>query len=707
MNLFSRIFPEFKQYKLSYRLLMYVVLCSSFFALVATAIQLYLDYRRDMSALNQSFNYIEKSYLQSIAASTYRIDKHQLTLGLEGALRLPDIVYLEVKEKRGNNFHTHAHGNPNVLKSIRREFPLEYIRPSGEQVTIGTLIAIANLDGVYQRLWSRVWTVLITNMAKTFLASACILAIIYFLITRHLTQMASFTQRMELDKHNRLLTLDRKSRDTNKPDELEQVVKAINDLQERATTNIRERRQAELKYRTVADFTYDWEYWESADGKLHYVSPSCERISGYSIQKYLENPTLFREIIVSEDKNEWDRHYHDARKEFRPRELQFRIQRKDGEVRWIEHVCQPVYDDQGNPLGFRASNRDITDRKLAEIQLRDAYSKIDKLKNQLEAEKAYLQEEIKFEHNFDSIIGNSSGIKYVLFKIEQVAATDSSVLILGETGTGKELVARAIHNSSMQHNRPLIKVNCAALPTNLIESELFGHEPGAYTGAQNRRVGHFETADGSSIFLDEIGELPLDLQTKLLGVLQDGEFQRLGSSQSVKVNVRVIAATNRDLEKEVRKRRFRQDLFYRLNVFPITVPPLRERIKDIPLLVEFLMEKSCKRLGKSIKIIPKSVMKKLEDYFWPGNVRELENVIERAVINSSGSKLRLVDDLSSKKPEKSLTFETLESVELEHIKRVLEHTNWKVSGKNSAAEILGLKRSTLRARMRKLGIQKP
>ena len=466
-------------------------------------------------------------------------------------------------------------------------------------------------------------------------------------------------------------------------------------------------KKAEQMYRTVADFTYDWEYWESLDGKLHYVSPSCQRISGYDAQQFIENPSLFLEIIVPEDTEEWNEHCRDAREELRPRQLQFRIRRQDGEVRWIEHVCQPVYDDEGNPLGIRASNRDITDRKLADIQLRDAYTKIDKLKIQLEAEKAYLQEEIKLEHDFHSIIGNSSGIKYVLFKIEQVAATDSSVLILGETGTGKELVARAIHNNSLQHNRPLIKVNCATLPTNLIENELFGHESGAYTGAQKRRIGHFETADGSSIFLDEIGELPLDLQTKLLGVLQDGEFQRLGSSQSVKVNVRVIAATNRDLEKQVRKRRFRKDLFYRLNVFPITVPPLRDRIDDIPLLVDFFIEKSCKRLGKSIKIIPKSVMNKLEDYSWPGNVRELENVIERAVIISSGSKLRLAEELISSPKDMPTPLKTMEAIEFEHIRRVLKHTNWKVSGKNSAAEILGLKRGTLIARMNKLGIRKP
>ena len=253
--------------------------------------------------------------------------------------------------------------------------------------------------------------------------------------------------------------------------------------------------------------------------------------------------------------------------------------------------------------------------------------------------------------DFESVIGNSPAIQHVLFKVEQVADTDTTVLVLGETGTGKELVARAIHNRSLRNKHPLVKVNCAALPQNLIESELFGHEPGAFTGAATRQIGRFEVANGTSIFLDEIGDLPLELQAKLLHVLQDGKFERLGSAQTIKVNVRVIAATNRDLEAEVRKDRFREDLFYRLNVFPITVPPLRDRIEDIPLLAEFFVEKVSKRLGKSIKVVPTSVMNTLKKYPWPGNVRELENVIERAVISSSGPKLRLVDELSPVKPD--------------------------------------------------------
>jgi PAS domain S-box-containing protein len=465
--------------------------------------------------------------------------------------------------------------------------------------------------------------------------------------------------------------------------------------------------QAEAKYRTVADFTYDWEYWATVDGSLKYISPSCERISGYTVRDFIDNPPLFKEIIVPEDREVWDRHYHDSRQELKPREIQFRIQTRDGQIRWLEHNCQPVTDHQGRLQGFRAGNRDITSRKLAEVDLRRAYTEIEQLKDQLEAETAYLQQEIKLEHNFENIVGNSAALKYVLYKVEQVAAADTTVLVLGETGTGKELVARAIHSNSPRKARPLVKVNCTTLPSHLIESELFGHERGAFTGAQTLQMGRFEVADGTSIFLDEIGELPPELQIKLLRVLEHGEFERLGSPRTIKVDVRVIAATNRDLEEEVRKGRFREDLFYRLNVFPITVPPLRQRAEDIALLTRFFVEKASKRLGKSIEQIPESVVHKLRDYSWPGNVRELENVIERAVINSSGPKLRLADDLAGPAPnQKSNLLKSLQETEKDHILQVLEQTSWRIDGAKGAALILDLNPSTLRSRIRKLGIQK-
>lgn len=377
----------------------------------------------------------------------------------------------------------------------------------------------------------------------------------------------------------------------------------------------------------------------------------------------------------------------------------------------IEDVTEREY--------YRRNLEEIVEKRTAELiaarqeaesskqTAENALEEIRQLKDQLEAERAYLQDEIKLEFNHENIIGRSDEINYVFYKIEQIAHTDTNVLVLGETGTGKELVARAIHGFSQRKDRALVKMNCAALPSNLIESELFGHEKGAFTNAHSKRLGRFEIANGTTLFLDEIGELPLDLQPKLLQVIENGEFERLGSSETIKVDVRIVAATNRNLEAEVRKGVFREDLWYRLNIFPITMPPLRARREDIPLLVHFFVDKISKRLGKSIGMVPVSVMDALQNYHWPGNIRELENVLERAVINSSGPKLHLVDEL--KNPGKNLTRanRSLADVEREYIIRVLEQSHWKVSGKNSAAEILGLNRSTLRARLRKLDIRKP
>jgi len=392
-----------------------------------------------------------------------------------------------------------------------------------------------------------------------------------------------------------------------------------------------------------------------------------------------------------------------------------RIHGGDGQTRLILLAIEDVTEREY----YRRHLEEMVEQRTAELSAakqaaeknrqaaEEALFEIKNLKERLEAERAYLQEEIKLVYNHENIVGKSDAINYVFYKVEQIAGTDTNVLILGETGTGKELAARAIHGTSPRKSRALIKMNCAALPSHLIESELFGHEKGAFTGAQSRRLGRFEIANNATLFLDEIGELPLELQPKLLRVIDDGEFERLGSSETRKVDVRIIAATNRNLEEEVNKGDFREDLWYRLNVFPITMPPLRDRIDDIPLLVNFYVDRISKRLGKVIEKIPSNVMDPLRQYHWPGNVRELENVLERAVINSSGPKLRLVDEL--KKPHKDTTWadKTMENVEREYIIRVLEQVQWKVSGKHSAAEILGLDRSTLRARMRKLNIGNP
>jgi len=339
------------------------------------------------------------------------------------------------------------------------------------------------------------------------------------------------------------------------------------------------------------------------------------------------------------------------------------------------------------------------------VENMQAYEEIAGLKARLEQEKIYLQEEIKAEHNFGNIVGQSSTISRVLKGVETVAPTDATVLLLGETGTGKELIARALHDLSLRKDRALVRVNCAALPAGLIESELFGHEKGAFTGALARKIGRFELADGGSIFLDEIGDLSPDLQAKLLRVLQEGEFERVGSTSTLKVDVRVIAATHRDLEKASQEGTFRPDLYYRLSVFPISIPPLRERKEDIPLLVKHFVMKYNGKLGKRVETIAEKTMNALHDYSWPGNVRELENVIERAVIVSMGSQLELGEWLP--KPgitEMGARILMLEELEREHIIKTLELTGWRVSGERGAAKLLGLKPTTLDARMKKLGI---
>jgi transcriptional regulator with GAF, ATPase, and Fis domain len=354
------------------------------------------------------------------------------------------------------------------------------------------------------------------------------------------------------------------------------------------------------------------------------------------------------------------------------------------------------------------------DRQRSDKALELAFKEIQDLKDRLVIENETLRQEVEVLYSDDELIGKSNVFRTAIFQAEQVAATDSTVLLLGETGTGKGLIARRIHERSDRSHRPLVTVNCAALPTTLIESELFGHEKGAFTGAINRKIGRFELADGGTIFLDEVGDLPTELQAKLLRVLQDHEFERLGSSTTITVDARVIAATNRDLDQLIEEGSFRADLYYRLGVFPIRALALRDRRSDIPLLVWFFVSELQHRLGRTFEEVSATAMDALTDYDWPGNVRELRNIIERAMILSPGPVLRLGDwfpghpgftDTSSQAHERK--GETIEEVEREHIEKVLQSCDWKIRGKDGAAEHLGLKRTTLQSRMKKPGIERP
>jgi len=412
----------------------------------------------------------------------------------------------------------------------------------------------------------------------------------------------------------------------------------------------------------------------------------------------------------------WAEHLH---ADDRPRMLDLRQQLHDGKLpqlsveyrflhptrgsRWIHHVARvSSRDAEGRTLRSYGVMRDVTERRESEEALRRSYEEIERLRDRLQAETDYLRAEINVVQAHHEITGRSAVVRKILREVEQVAPTGSSVLVLGETGTGKELVAQAIHRLSPRRGHVIVKVNCAALPSSLIESELFGREKGAYTGALTRQVGRFEIADRSTLFLDEVGELPLDVQAKLLRVLENGELERLGSSRTIRVDVRVIAATNRDLAEEVRKGRFREDLYYRLKVFPIRVPPLRDRTEDIPLLVWTFLEEFSSRMGKRIIQVPRRTMEALQRYPWPGNVRELRNVIEHGAIITTGETLRL-PPLGEDTPSAAAPT-TLADGERELILRALERAGGHVKGPRGAAAALGLKPSTLYTRMKKLGI---
>ncbi len=465
-------------------------------------------------------------------------------------------------------------------------------------------------------------------------------------------------------------------------------------------------RQSEERFRTMADTAPVMIWMSGPDRNCTYINQQWLDFTGRTVEEEMGDG--WASGIYAGDHARCIETYDLAFAQRKTFNLEYRLRRADGQFRWVYDTGTPRFSSSGEFLGFIGSCLDISDRKQGEVDLQRAVEEVSELKNQLQAENIYLQEEIKLAHNFDEIIGESDSIKYVLYKIEQVAPTNSTVLISGETGTGKELVARAIHSTSLRNNRPLVKVNCAALSAGLIESELFGHEKGSFTGAMARKIGRFELANGATIFLDEIGELPIELQVKLLRVIQEGEFERLGSSKTVKADVRIIAATNRQLNLEVQKGNFREDLWYRLNVFPITVPPLRQRVDDIPRLVEHFAMKFSKKIGREISSVSPATLRALANYSWPGNIRELANLIEREVINTHGTVLRISDYVDERQIDGTDTLKkTLEEIERDHIVRMLSDSGWRIEGPHGAAKVLGLNPSTLRTRMVKLRIQKP
>ena len=429
--------------------------------------------------------------------------------------------------------------------------------------------------------------------------------------------------------------------------------------------------------------------WDPSESHNYY---SREVFNIFGLDPTRGNPTLadFLRIYHPEDREFVEEAEKKLVSEGQGYDVKYRIIRPDGELRFVREVGAPVRE-KGIITGFVGACMDVTEQE--------------RMTQELRREKLYLEDEIRTEYNFEEIIGESAVLKRILKQVETVAPTDSTVLVQGETGTGKELIARAIHNLSKRRERTFVKMNCAAIPTGLLESELFGHERGAFTGAIAQKVGRFELAHGGTLFLDEVGDVPLELQSKLLRVLQEQEFERLGSNRTIRVDVRLVAATNRDLAQMVADKQFRSDLYYRFNVFPVVAPPLRERPEDIPLLVRYFAQKYARLMSKRVETIPAGAMTALAKYHWPGNIRELENLIERSVILSQGPDLHVpLGELKAPAAAAPNGVATLEAAEREHILRVLRETNWVIGGPSGAAARLGMKRTTLQSKMLKLRI---
>lgn len=437
-------------------------------------------------------------------------------------------------------------------------------------------------------------------------------------------------------------------------------------------------------------------------GEMLMWNGNIETVLGYTSEELYLKPII--EFIADEDKERTIEAMQRIFAEKNEQTIEYNILTKTGEK--MPYLGSGSYSILNGEEFFIGMAVCISKLKKTESKLKDQIAETNRLKEMFQAENIYLKEENKIRHDFEHIIGESEALMHSLYRIEQVAPTDSTVLLEGETGTGKELFAAAIHSKSKRKHKPYIKVNCASLPATLIESELFGHEKGAFTGAIKKHIGRFELADGGSLFLDEISEIPIELQSKLLRVLQEGEFERIGSSKTTKVDVRIIAATNRNLESLIRKKLFRKDLYYRLNVYPITIAPLRDRSIDIPLLAEHFVNLFNKKFGENIKRISKKTIKHLQSYSWPGNIRELENIIERAVIISKGTSLTVEPILQPEFEEKHALL-PLAEYERQYIIKVLEKTYWRVEGLEGAARILDMHPETLRSRMRKLEIKRP
>lgn len=469
-------------------------------------------------------------------------------------------------------------------------------------------------------------------------------------------------------------------------------------------------RQDEMELRQIVDVVPQHIFVLEPDGRFLYANRRDLEYTGLTIQDVLA-PDHLAKVLHPDDLERLQREREQVIAQGIPWESEARLLGKDGRYRWFLIRLNPLRDEQGHIIRWYGTRTDIDDRKQAEDGLQTALDEVKKLKDQLYNENIALREEIDKASMFEEIVGKSPALQSVLSRVAKVAPTDSTVLITGDTGTGKELIARAIHKRSHRSSRAFVTANCSAIPRDLIASELFGHEKGAFTGALQRRLGRFELAEGGTIFLDEVGELPAETQIALLRVLQEREFERVGGNEPISADVRVIAATNRDLEAAIAAGTFREDLFYRLNVFPIETPPLRERKEDIPMLVEYFIHRYAKKAGKKIRTVEKSTLEFLQAYHWPGNIRELQNVIERSVIVCDTEKLSVDESWLSREPLRAQPTnrpvpEVPVTHEKERIEAALAGSGGRVSGPSGAAAKLGIPPSTLESKIRSLKINK-
>ena len=625
----------------------------------------------------------------------------ELQLHLEDAQESPHVAQVFLADEETNivaSTQPELIGSPLSIEEGSKENYWRQVEISSSSRRIGLLsIQFSNAGLIHA--YENALRLGITTAAVGMSVIAIVGLIIGFLLTRRLDKLQLAAQSMAKGALNVQTHL-------HGADEVGKLGEAFDQMSQRITENFTSIHKNEEQLQAILDNSTAVIYLKDLEGRYILVNRQFEKLLNLPNDKI--KGLTDHDIFPKSTADLFRANDLKALKATAPLQLEEPLLQTDGEHTYISiKFC--LFDVRRVPYGSCGISTDITHRKRAEEDLRRAMLEVEKLKNRVEAEKIYLQDEIKVDHNFEEIIGNNPNFKNVLYQIGQVASTNSTVLILGETGTGKELIARAIHNISTRSSRALVKVNLTSIPESLIESELFGYEKGAFTGAVSRKLGRFDLADNGTLFLDEIGDLPLGIQMKLLRVLQEGEFERLGSSQTRKVDVRVIAATNRNLEEAMKVGDFREDLFYRLNVFPIKIPPLRERVKDIRVLVRHFMAKYSTRIGKKVDKITQRLMDSLQAYHWPGNVRELENLIERGIILAEGSTLDIDKQLDFQPFPTDQTGKpgTIKESERLLIRNALEESAWVVEGKYGAATRLGIAPSTLRDRMREYALKDP